>query len=134
LRYAILRSGLLIACLGAGLLLSACGGSSGSSGPAGSTPGTGSTGTEGGELKSVIGSFPDYLDPALVNSTEGLTATYDTYIPLLTYAHKDGQAGSKVIPGLARAMPVVSDGGRTYTLFLRKGLEYSPTRSNASSS
>ena len=50
---------------------------------------------------------------------------YDTYIPLLTYAHADGEAGSKVIPGLARALPKISDGGRTYTLFLRKGLKYS---------
>jgi peptide/nickel transport system substrate-binding protein len=124
-RRVTVTSGFALACLAVGLLLSACGGSSGSSGPSGSTPTTGSTGTEGGELKSVIASFPDYLDPALVNSTEGLTATYDTYIPLLTYAHANGKAGGEVIPGLARSMPVVSDGGRTYTLFLRKGLEYS---------
>ncbi len=26
---------------------------------------------------------------------------YDTYISLLTYAHADGKAGSKVVPGLA---------------------------------
>jgi peptide/nickel transport system substrate-binding protein len=121
-----LTSGLALACLAVGLLLSACGGSSGSSSSSSTPPGApGSTGTEGGELKAVTASFPGYLDPALVNSTEGLTATYDTYIPLLTYAHRNGAAGSKVIPGLARAMPVVSDGGRTYTLFLRKGLEYS---------
>ena len=30
-----------------------------------------------------------------------------------------------MIPGLARALPKVSDGGRTYTLFLRPGLKYS---------
>ena len=33
--------------------------------------------------------------------------------------------GTKVIPGLARALPKITDGGRTYTLFLRKGLRYS---------
>ena len=76
-------------------------------------------------MKAVIGSFPDYLDPALTHSSEGFTAVYDTYIPLLTYAHRSGEAGSQVVPGLARAMPKISDGGKTYTLFLRRGLEYS---------
>ena len=44
---------------------------------------------------------------------------------MLTYAHADGEAGSRVIPGLAKALPKISDGGRTYTLFLRSGLKYS---------
>jgi peptide/nickel transport system substrate-binding protein len=82
-------------------------------------------GREGGTLRVTYASFPDYLDPALAYNTESFTAMYDTYIPLLTYAHADGVAGSKVIPGLAKAMPKVSDGGRTYTLFLRQGLKYS---------
>ena len=50
---------------------------------------------------------------------------YDTYIPLLTYAHANGAAGSKVVPGLAESMPKISNGGKTYTLILRKGLKYS---------
>lgn len=50
---------------------------------------------------------------------------YDTYIPLLTYRHADGKAGSEVIPGLAKSLPRITDGGTTYTLFLRKGLKYS---------
>jgi peptide/nickel transport system substrate-binding protein len=120
-RKATPRTCLALACLAAGLLLSACGGSSGSSGDSSG----GSTDAQGGEMKAVIASFPDYLDPALSHSSEGLTAIYDTYIPLLTYAHASGAAGSQVIPGLARSMPKISDGGRTYTLFLRKGLEYS---------
>jgi peptide/nickel transport system substrate-binding protein len=50
---------------------------------------------------------------------------YDTYIPLLTYRHAGGRAGSEVIPGLARSLPRITDHGRTYTLHLRKGLRYS---------
>lgn len=91
--------------------LSACGGGSG--------------GKEGGTLKGTYASFPDYLDPQLSYTAEGWTAMYNTYLPLLTYAHANGQAGSEVIPGLAKEMPKVSNGGKTYTLFLRKGLEYS---------
>ncbi|HSC21615.1 MAG TPA: ABC transporter substrate-binding protein [Solirubrobacterales bacterium] len=96
----------------AALVLSACGGSGGS-------------GSEGGTLKATFGSFPDSLDPGLAYTGEGSTAVYDVYLPLLTYAHASGSAGSKVVPGLAEAMPKISDGGRTYTLTLRKGLKYS---------
>jgi len=84
-----------------------------------------SGGKEGGTLTASAAAFPDYLDPALSQSAEGWNAMYDTYIPLLTYAHASGKAGSQVIPGLARAMPKIGEGGRTYTLFLRKGLKYS---------
>jgi peptide/nickel transport system substrate-binding protein len=96
----------------AALALSACGGS-------------GSSDSEGGTLKATFASFPDSLDPGLAYTGEGSTAVYDVYVPLLTYAHASGSAGSKVIPGLAQAMPKISDGGRTYTLTLRKGLKYS---------
>ena len=47
------------------------------------------------------------------------------YTPLLTYARAEGAEGSKLIPGLARALPEVSKDGLTYRLTLRKGLEYS---------
>jgi peptide/nickel transport system substrate-binding protein len=98
--------------LAVALALSACGNASRS-------------GSEGGTLKATFGSFPDALDPGLAYTGEGSTALYDVYIPLLTYAHASGSAGSKVIPGLAEAMPRIGDGGRTYTLTLRKGLRYS---------
>jgi peptide/nickel transport system substrate-binding protein len=114
---------LIAACALAALGLSACGGGGGSSTGDSSTAGSG--GSEGGTLLGAYASFPDYLDPALSHTLEGWTATYDTYIPLLTYAHESGQAGSKVIPGLAEALPKVSDDGKTYELTLRKGLKYS---------
>jgi peptide/nickel transport system substrate-binding protein len=81
--------------------------------------------SEGGTLRATFSSFPDYLDPALSHSEEGWTAIYDTYVPLLTYRHAAGKAGSEVIPGLARSMPKISADGRTYSLRLRDGLRYS---------
>jgi peptide/nickel transport system substrate-binding protein len=108
----------LAAALAMALILSACG--------SGSSPGGGSAeGSEGGTLKATIASFPDYLDPSLGLSVESLNAFYNTYIPLLTYAHANGAAGGRVVPGLAKAMPKVSDGGLTYQLELQKGLRYS---------
>lgn len=95
----------------AALGLAACGSSSG--------------GKEGGTLKATYASFPDYMDPALSYTVEGWTAMYNTYIPLLTYKHASGKEGSEVIPGLAKSLPKITEGGKTYTLFLRPGLKYS---------
>jgi peptide/nickel transport system substrate-binding protein len=103
----------LLASLALGLAAAGCGGSSSSGGG------------EGGTMKATFSAFPDYMDPALSHTSEGWTAMWDTYIPLLTYAHESGKAGSKVIPGLASAMPKISNGGKRYTLTLRKGLKYS---------
>jgi peptide/nickel transport system substrate-binding protein len=84
-----------------------------------------SAGKESGTLRVTYASFPGYLDPALGYDTESYTAMYNTYIPLLTYAHANGEAGSKVVPGLAKELPKISADGKTYTLFLRQGLKYS---------
>ncbi|HEY2716896.1 MAG TPA: ABC transporter substrate-binding protein [Solirubrobacterales bacterium] len=87
--------------------------------------GSSSDAPQDGTLHGVTVTFPDYLDPALSLSIEGVSAMWNTYLPLLTYVHADGAAGTKLIPGLARALPRIGDGGRTYTLFLRQGLRYS---------
>jgi len=76
-------------------------------------------------LRATFPSFPDYMDPALSYTFEGWEAMYDSYIPLLTYRHVSGREGSEVIPGLAKSLPEITDGGKTYTLFLRRGLKYS---------
>jgi peptide/nickel transport system substrate-binding protein len=110
------------ACAVAALTLAACGGGGSSTGDLATG---GSSGNEGGTLLGAYAAFPDYLDPALSHTGEGWTAMYNTYIPLLTYAHANGAAGGKVIPGLAVGMPKVSADGKTYTLTLRKGLKYS---------
>jgi peptide/nickel transport system substrate-binding protein len=96
--------------------LVSCGGGSSSSG---------GEGKEGGILNGTYKSFPDYMDPQLSYTAEGWTAMGEVYIPLLTYKHGEGAEGSEVVPGLAKEMPKVSNGGKTYTLFLRKGLKYS---------
>jgi peptide/nickel transport system substrate-binding protein len=105
--------GFVIAATTVALLLAGCGGSDQADDTAAST------------LSVTYATFPDYLDPSLSYSLEGWSAMWETYVPLLTYVHASGAAGTKVIPGLARALPKIGDGGRTYTLFLRPGLHYS---------
>jgi peptide/nickel transport system substrate-binding protein len=107
---------LVLAALAAFGLMS-CGG--------GSDTTSGGGGQKGGTLNGTYASFPDYMDPALSYTAEGWTAMADVYIPLLTYKHANGEEGSEVIPGLAKEMPKISNGGKTYTLTLRPGLKYS---------
>jgi peptide/nickel transport system substrate-binding protein len=97
--------------LAAGLLLAACGSSS--------------SGKQGGTVTVLFGTAPDYLDPQLEYTTQGLEATQTAYIPLLTYKHAEGTAGNQLIPGLATSLPQISKDGKTYSLTLRKGLVFS---------
>ena len=100
--------------------LASCGSSSDTTGSE-----SGGGGKKGGTLNGTYASFPDYMDPALSYTAEGWTAMADVYTPLLTYKHANGEEGSEVIPGLAKELPKISNGGKTYTLFLRPGLKYS---------
>jgi len=107
--YAAAATGVLLACAA----LAGCGSSS-------------SEDSEGGgTLTGTYTAFPESLDPGLNFSLEGATALQNVYIPLLTYAHADGAAGTKLIPGLAKGLPRIDQGGKRYTLFLRPGLKYS---------
>ncbi|HET7507698.1 MAG TPA: ABC transporter substrate-binding protein [Solirubrobacterales bacterium] len=82
----------------------------------------------GGTLTGTYTAFPETLDPGLNFTLEGATALQNVYIPLLTYAHADGAAGTELIPGLAKDLPQIDQGGKRYTLFLRPGLKYSDGR------
>ena len=84
-----------------------------------------SSGKEGGTLEATFAGLPDYLDPGLSYTAEGWNAMGEVYIPLLTYKHAEGIPGSEVVPGLAKEMPKITDGGKTYTMQLRPGLKYS---------
>jgi peptide/nickel transport system substrate-binding protein len=107
--------------------VAACGSSSDSSSSA--TPAktaSGSTATkDGGTVTVLMGTAPDFLDPQEGYTTQSAEATWISYLGLYTYAHKSGEDGGKVIPGLAQDFPTVSSDGKTYTLTLRQGLSYS---------
>ncbi|MEX2448283.1 MAG: ABC transporter substrate-binding protein [Solirubrobacterales bacterium] len=79
---------------------------------------------EGGSITISQTSQPDFLDPALSYTLNGWEPMWLVYTPLLTYRHEEGEAGSELIPGLAEAMPEVSDGGKTYELTLRDGVKF----------
>jgi ABC-type transport system substrate-binding protein/DNA-binding SARP family transcriptional activator/streptogramin lyase len=85
-------------------------------------------GHRGGTLTS-INSYAaiDTIDPAASTSPNvappqlfGLTND-----GLVTLNHVAGSAGARLVPDLALALPVPTDGGRAYTFHLRPGIRYS---------
>jgi peptide/nickel transport system substrate-binding protein len=76
-------------------------------------------------VQMLEGTAPQSLDPGLDYTSQGSEVNWLVYTGLTTYAHKSGAAGGDLIPGLATALPVISDGGLTYTMTLRKGLVFS---------
>jgi peptide/nickel transport system substrate-binding protein len=71
------------------------------------------------------GTFPQSLDPGKDYTSQGSEVNWIVYTGLTTYAHTSGAAGGHLIPGLATALPKITDGGKTYTVTLRQGLKYS---------
>jgi peptide/nickel transport system substrate-binding protein len=79
----------------------------------------------GGTIQVTYTAFPDALDPALAHSQSALQTLRTVYTPLLSYAYGEGEAGAKIVPGVAEKLPEVSLDGRTYLLKLREKLRYS---------
>jgi peptide/nickel transport system substrate-binding protein len=108
------------------VFVAACGGDdNGSSDDSGSSDGKAAAIQEGGEATFNYPSFPDYLDPALAYTAAGWQALYVSYGQLVTYTRKEGAAGATLIPGLAEALPEVSEDGTVYKFKLRDGMKYS---------
>lgn len=100
----------------ASLALAACGDDEGSGESAGKS---------GGSIRVSHVAFPEALDPAHSYSVDSWEAYNGVYPGLLGFSRESGQAGAEVVPVLARAMPKVSEDGKTYDFELRDGLKFS---------
>ena len=95
--------------------LAACGGGGGGGGGGGKKGGTIKIGTVG----------PDKYDPALFQTVQGESALQLVYTTLVTYKDSPTSQTGNLIPGVAQSMPKYSNGNKTLTLTVRKGLKYS---------
>jgi peptide/nickel transport system substrate-binding protein len=103
--------------------LAACGSSSSSSSSGSSSASSGKT---GGTITIAAGTAPLSADQGLDFTTQGTELYSVVNTPLLTFKRGvEGTAGSQIEPALAKSMPTVSDGGKTYTFQLRPNLHYS---------
>jgi peptide/nickel transport system substrate-binding protein len=80
----------------------------------------------GGTLNlASAGADVDYSDPALAYGVMSWGIEYETCANLVSYPDKSGAAGSELVPDAAAGMPVISNGGKTYTFTIRPGIRYS---------
>jgi peptide/nickel transport system substrate-binding protein len=68
------------------------------------------------------------LDPARAGTAQETELDWALYTGLLTYRHARGEAGTELIPGVAAALPKITDGGRLYTVTVRRGVHFSNGR------
>jgi peptide/nickel transport system substrate-binding protein len=95
-----------------------------SSSPAGASSGYQSQ-HAGGTVKLLASTAGGTLDPQ-VNYTLQYWQLYQaTYDGLVSFQKVAGDASFDVVPDLAEAMPKVTNGGKTYTFVLRKGIKFS---------
>lgn len=131
------RTSLLAIAVTIALGTAACGGGTPSSNPnstgssagaqsgATAVPGTFLPQHKGGTLHLLAKSAGGTLDP-MVNYTLQYWQLYQaTYDGLLAFTKRAGNASFTVVPDLATSMPKVTNGGKTYTFTLRKGIKFS---------
>jgi DNA-binding SARP family transcriptional activator/ABC-type transport system substrate-binding protein/streptogramin lyase len=83
---------------------------------------------QGGTLRVV--SYPAVkslanMDPAQLTAYSQVQTLSLTNDGLVTYRRVDGLAGAELVPDLATRLPSPTNGGRTYTFQLRRGIHYS---------
>ena len=65
------------------------------------------------------------LDPAFANSRQSRAVVNLLCTPLVRYADAEGLPGTVIVPGLARDLPIVARGSRTFRVQLLGGLRFS---------
>ena len=81
-------------------------------------------GHRGGRLIALGGDYLPVLDPAS-SEVLGLITNGLLYDGLTSQRRTGGAEGTQLVPDLATNLPVPTNGGRTYTFRLRRGIRYS---------
>jgi peptide/nickel transport system substrate-binding protein len=103
-------------------LAAGCGGSS-STGSSGASSGGG--GHSGGTFTILANAAFGVADPAQNYTLQEWQLLIDTHDGLVQFKRVGGAPGTELVPDLATAIPQPTDGGKTYTFQIRKGIKFS---------
>jgi ABC-type transport system substrate-binding protein len=81
-------------------------------------------GVSSGVLRAVTAQPLPSLDPAFADSRQSRAIDNLLCTPLVRYADAEGLAGTVIIPGLARDLPIISRGSRTFRIQLLSRLHF----------
>ncbi|HEY2552731.1 MAG TPA: ABC transporter substrate-binding protein [Streptosporangiaceae bacterium] len=105
------------------LVIAGCGGSSSNSGTSNNTPTSSSH--KGGTFTILAHSNFGTADPAQNYTLQEWQLLIDTHDGLVTFQKVGGVAGTKIVPDLATSIPAPTNGGKTYTFNIRRGIKFS---------
>jgi peptide/nickel transport system substrate-binding protein len=123
LRFALPLASLVVIVAGCGTSL---GGRYDSATTAPSAARTPTAGT--GALRVVTAQPLPTLDPAFADTRQSRAVANALCTPLVRYADAEGLPGTVIVPGLARDLPIVSRGSRTFRVQLLGGLRFADGR------
>src|SRR2546430_10975904 len=104
------------------IVLTACGGSSKKT----SSTSSNGSGASGGTLMTVAKDAPSGSpDPQIDYTLQEWQLLILTHDGLVGFKRVSGSEGTKLVPDLATSIPKPTNGGKTYTFTLRKGIKFS---------
>src|SRR5213078_2408020 len=80
---------------------------------------------KGGTYTILANSAFGVADPAQNYTLEEWQLLIDTHDGLVQFKRVGGTAGTAIVPDLATSVPTPTDGGKTYTFQLHKGIKFS---------
>jgi peptide/nickel transport system substrate-binding protein len=124
-----MRRGLVATIAVAAVAIAAgCGGSSGggsNSSPSGSGPSSSGGAHAGGTFTILANTSFGVADPAQNYTLQEWQLLINTHDGLVQFKRVGGVPGTQLVPDLATAIPTPTDGGKTYTFQIRKGIKFS---------
>ncbi len=100
-------------------------GCGGGSTPSSSSSSSTSAPQKGGTLTILASAAFGTADPAQNYTLEEWQLLIDTHDGLVQFKRVGGTAGTKIVPDLATSLPQPTNGGKTYTFQIRKGIKFS---------
>ena len=85
-------------------------------------------GATAGGLRVVTAQPLPALDPAFADTRQARAVVNALCTPLVRYADASGLPGTVIVPGLARDLPIISRGSRTFRFQLLAGLHFADGR------
>jgi peptide/nickel transport system substrate-binding protein len=109
------------------VIAAGCGGSGGggSSSSGSSSPSTTAGAHKGGTFTILANSSFGVADPAQNYTLQEWQLLINTHDGLVQFKRVGGTAGTEIVPDLATSIPTPTDGGKTYTFQLHKGIKFS---------
>jgi peptide/nickel transport system substrate-binding protein len=104
-----------------------CGGSSGGGSSSGSSGGSSTTSAShnGGTFTILANAGFGVADPAQNYTLQEWQLLINTHDGLVQFKRVGGVPGTQIVPDLATSVPTPTDGGKTFTFQIRKGIKFS---------